>query len=229
MDLTLYFAPGACSRVPMIVLEEIGCPFDVHLVAFMRGDHRAPTYLALNPAGKVPVLEVDGVAIAQNTAILMCLAGLFPDHGLLPAGTDPVARAQALAQLVWFSADLHPLVTRIRMPQFFCDLAGAPERVRAMGETAMAMQLHAINARLGQQPWVLGDRWSALDAYLYWVWFRITGAGFDAAPFAALARHAARMETRPAVQRVLQRENEALATLESLGLTVKLSQAGARS
>ena len=56
MKLALYFAPGACSRVPLIALEEIGQPFDGHLVTFMKGEHRAPDYLALNPAGKVPTL-----------------------------------------------------------------------------------------------------------------------------------------------------------------------------
>lgn len=227
MELTLYFAPGACSRVPLIVLEEIGCPFEAELVAFMRGDHRKAAYVALNPAGKVPTLVVDGVPIGQNSAILTCLSSLFPDVGLLPRHHEPVFAAQALAQLVWFSADLHPLVTRIRMPQFFCDSPGAPERVRALGAEIMAFQLSAVNARLNGQPWFLGDHWSALDAYLYWVWFRITGAGFDDMNFAALASHAERMEQRPAVKRALQREAEAQATLERLGLAMIMPSASA--
>lgn len=227
MELMLYFSPGACSRVPLIALEEIGCPFEARVVAFMRGDHRQPAYLALNPAGKVPTLVVDNAPIGQNSAILICLAQLFPDVGLLPTHDEPVAAAQAMAQLVWFSADLHPLVTRIRMPHFFCDLPGGPERVRAMGKEGMAFQLRSINERLAQQPWLLGDGWSVLDAYLYWVWFRITGAGFDPTSFAALANHTARMEQRPAVKRALQREAEAEATLAELGLAVPMPKPNA--
>src|SRR5437868_5644486 len=69
MDLRLYFSPGACSRVPMIALEEIGQPFDTRLVAFMKGEHRTAEYLALNPAGKVPLLVADGRPVTQNVAI----------------------------------------------------------------------------------------------------------------------------------------------------------------
>jgi glutathione S-transferase len=57
-----------------------------------------------------------------------------------------------------------------------------------------------------------------LDAYLHWVWFRITGAGFDAAPFPAISAHYARTLERPAVQRALAREAEAVRELESRGL-----------
>ena len=81
MDLTLFFAPGAFSRVPMIALEEAGAPFETRLVAFMAGEHRAPAYLALNPAGKVPLLVVDGVTVAQNSAILPLLAAVVPGRG----------------------------------------------------------------------------------------------------------------------------------------------------
>mgnify|MGYP001570731218 CR=1 FL=1 len=75
--------------------------------------------------------------------------------------------------------------------------------------------------------WVLGGEWSVLDGYLYWVWFRITGSGFAASPFPAIAAHALRMEERPAVKRALQREARAQAELESQGLAVPLPAAGA--
>jgi glutathione S-transferase len=83
-DITLYFAPNTCARVPMTALEEIGIPFKTELVAFMRGDHRSPGYLALNPKGKVPALTVDGRVLTENVAILVWLATTFPDATLLP-------------------------------------------------------------------------------------------------------------------------------------------------
>jgi glutathione S-transferase len=46
MNMTLYFAPGTCARVPLIALEETGAPFDTRVIAFMRGDHRSPDFLA---------------------------------------------------------------------------------------------------------------------------------------------------------------------------------------
>ncbi len=226
MNLLLYFSPGACSRVPLIALEEAGVPFEARVVAFMAGEHRKPDYLALNPAGKVPTLVADGEAVAQNVAILTFLARSLPAARLLPFAGEPLGDARILSQLAWFSADLHPLVTRIRIPTFACDTD--PARVKALASTAMAAQLQPLEQRLAGQPWVLGDDWSLLDAYLHWVWFRVTGAGFDAAPFPNLAAHHARMAERPAVQRALDRERQAEAELEARGLAVKLPPAGAR-
>ena len=220
--ITLCFAPGSCARVPLIALEEIGVPFETRLIAFMKGEHRTPDFLALNPAGKVPALIVDDGVVTQNTAILRYLAQRFPEARLLPAIADLLAEAQLLARLARISADLHPLVTRIRMPQFFCDLDSAPARVRELGETAMAFQLAEVERDLAVSPWLLGGDWSILDAYLHWVWFRITGAGFDATPFPAIVDHARRMAERPAVQRALAREHDAEQMLAAQGLAVPL-------
>ena len=224
MDLLLYFAPGSCSRVPLIALEEIGVPFDTRVVAFMKGEHKSPEYLALNPAGKVPTLVVDGKAISQNLAIQTFLARRFEAAKLLPFTGEPLADARILSRLAWFSADLHPLVTRIRLPFFACD--AAPERVKEQATEAMAGQLGPLERQLASQPWVLGDHWSSLDAYLYWVWFRITGAGFDPALFPNIVAHHARMDERPAVQRALAREEEAQADLEAKGLAMRFPPVG---
>jgi len=224
MKLALYFAPGACSRVPLIALEEIGQPFDAHLVTFMKGEHRSPDYLALNPAGKVPTLLADGQPLTQNIAILGFLARSFPGAGLLPFSGDVLGDARLVSQLSFFSADLHPIVTRIRLPQFFCDVAGGPERVRELADAAMSLQLGPLNARLATQPWLLGAEWSIPDAYLYWVWFRITGAGFPGEKFPNIVAHSKRMEERPAVKRALAREAQAEADLEAKGLAVKFEK-----
>ena len=96
--------------------------------------------------------------------------------------------------------------------------------VDRMRNKAMEMQLGPLDARLGKQPWLLGAEWSVLDAYLYWVWFRITGAGFPGEKFPNIAAHAQRMEDRPAVKRALAREAQAESDLEAKGLAVKFDQ-----
>ena len=218
MILELYFSPGSCPRVSMIALEEIGVPFESHVVAFMAGDHRKPEFLARNPSGKVPVLLVDGQPIVQTVAILGFLDESFPDAALFPRRDSALARAGFLGDLVSFTADLHPIVTRIAFPQIMIDHAEGAAALRTKALEMMAFQLNRFEARLQDQPWLAGQQWSVLDAYLHWVWFRITGAGFNAAPFPNISAHYARTLERPAVKRALARESEAVRDLESRGL-----------
>jgi glutathione S-transferase len=220
-ELTLYFAPGTCARVSMIALEEAGLEYESRVVRFMRAEHRSPEYLALNPAGKVPCLVADGAPLTENVAIVLWLARSHPDARLLPLTGDPWHDAELVAQLVWCASTLHPLVTRLRLPAFFCDIPGGPERVYEMATEAMRTHIAPAERRLENQPWMLGD-WSALDAYVFWVWFRITGAGFDDADFPRLADHYRRMQERPSVQAMLDREARGQAELEKEGLVFTL-------
>lgn len=217
-DLCLHIAPGACSRVPLIALEIIGVPFHTQVMRFMKGEHKSSQFKNLNPSGKIPVLVVNGTPIPQNVAILIWLSKTYPQANLLPESNSSLVQAQVMSALVRFSADLHPLVTRIRMPHFFCDLEGASQRVVEMATVNISEQLQQIEADLLRQPWILGDHWSVIDAYLHWVWFRITGAGFDPAPFPAITAHYSRTLEMPAVQRAISRENDAEALLQSEGL-----------
>jgi glutathione S-transferase len=218
MKLELYFSPGSCPRVSIIALEETGAPFETHLIAFMAGEHRKPEFLAHNPSGKVPVLLVDGQPIVQTVAILGFLDESFPDAGLFPKRGTPLARAEFLADLVSFSADLHPIVTRIAFPQVMIDHAEGAAALRVKALEMMAFQLNRFEVRLQHQAWLAGQQWSVLDAYLHWIWFRITGAGFDPAPFPGVAAHYARTLERPSVKRALAREAEAVLDLDNRGL-----------
>jgi glutathione S-transferase len=224
--LTLYFAPDSCARVPLIALEEIGSPYSLEVVAFMKGQHKSPEYLALNPAGKVPLLVVDGVPLTENVAILTWLAERFPEAGLLPESEDGFARAGLISDLAYCASGLHPIVTRLRIPQFFCDTPDGSRRVFDMAEVAMRPNFELIDGRLADNRWWYGDRWSIVDAYINWVWFRVTGTQFDASAFPNLGRHDADMKKRPAVKRALAISTEVAEGLAAQGLAVKFSEPG---
>jgi glutathione S-transferase len=203
--------------------EEVGAPFEVRLVRFMKGEHRSPAFLQVNPLGKVPALVVDGETLTENVAILAYLDERFPDAGLLPLARTPLERARRLADLCFCSSTLHPIVTRIRLPQFFVE----PESARSFwAKSCEAMRPHfdLIEERLAHGSWWRGANWSAMDAYLYWVFWRVRGAGFDVAAYPRYADHAARMEDRPAVKRVIAREAEMEKVLEGEGLSFKPKQ-----
>ena len=186
----------------------------------MRGEHKSPDFKKLNPKGKVPTLVIDGEVLTENVAIITYLNERFPDARLLPDASDSLTRARQIADLCFCSATLHPLVTRIRMPQFFAN-EDATQTVWEKGCAAMTEFFELIEDRLADQPWWYGNQWSAMDAYLYWVFWRVEGADFDVFPFPRFKDYARRMEERPAVQRAWQRENKATAQLEAEGLNFK--------
>jgi len=216
-DTVLYAAPGSCSRVPCIALEEIGLPFEYRPVVFMKGEHKAPDYKRLNPKGKVPCLVIDGEPLTENVAILSYLNKRFPEAGLLPPAANELESTRQIADLCFCAATLHPIVTRIRMPQFFA----APDAARSVfdaGCKAMHEYFQLVEERLAIGPWWYGDTWSAMDGYLNWVFWRVEGANFPAADYPGFSDHAMRVEQRPAVQRALAREQAAQAELEAKGL-----------
>lgn len=219
-NIQLYMAPGTCARVPSICLEEAEQEFESVLIRFMRGEHKSPEFKKLNPKGKVPTLVIDGEALTENLAIITYLNGLFPEARLMPETSDSLTRARQLADLSFCSATLHPIVTRIRMPQFFAS-ENAAHSVWKEGCAAMTEFFGLIESRLTDKRWWYGDHWSAMDAYLYWVFWRVEGADFDVTPFPHFKDHSNRMEERPAVQRAWQRENAATAQLDAEGLDFK--------
>src|SRR5882762_4049265 len=174
-EMTLYFAPDSCARVPLIALEEIGAPYRIEVVAFMSGQHRSAEYLALNPKGKVPTLVVDGEPLSENVAILTWLAERFPQADLLPTPENSFSRARLISDLAYCASGLHPIVTRLRIPQFFCDTPDGSRRVFEMAEGAIRPNFDLIDKRFADNLWWYGDRWSIVDAYVNWVWFRVTG------------------------------------------------------
>ncbi len=212
--LTLHYAPTTCATVTLIALEASGHPFEVKLVQMMKGAHRKPDYLAMSPAGKVPVLVVDGKPMTENVAILAWLAGRFPEAQLLPDPGDFRGRIEVLADLAYCAATLQPFSPRIRMPERIC--ATDPERVRTQAIEQLRLQLDWIEARLGasESGWWYGARWSLVDAHLGWFFRGVTRPpGLDASLYPNLSRHGAEWLARPAVQRAVAREQAALVEL----------------
>ncbi|MEM7302594.1 MAG: glutathione S-transferase family protein [Pseudomonadota bacterium] len=218
LSLKLYVAPGTCARVPTIALEEIGVPFETELVRTAANQQNSLEFLKLNPKGKVPTLLIDDKPLTENVAILSWLNNQFPEAGLLPKTTDPIELAKQTADLSFFSATVHPTVTRIAMPvKFIADSELSFELVRPKGTEAMLPIMKMINDRLEDGPWWYGDQWSVVDGYLFWVWWRITGVGFSDAAFPNIKRHLELSNQRPAVQRAMAREAEYIEVLKSEG------------
>lgn len=204
---TLYFAPGACSLAPHIVLEWIGAPYEAVRVAF-----GSPELLAVNPAGAVPTLrEADGWLLTQAGAILDYLAQKHPEADL--SGGDSLReRAEAHRWSAFFTSDVHAAFWPLFSPQrYTTDPAPeAREKVVEAARALVARQFGILDAHLRGRDWVLGDgrgKRSVIDAYAFpmirWA-TRVLPEGLT--PWPGIQALHDRIKADPAVQAVLARE-----------------------
>lgn len=211
MTIRLHYAPGACSFVPHVGLELAGEAFEPVLVKLHKGEHQTPEYLAMNPDGQVPVLQVEGRTLTQIVAICDWIAARHPGLGLLPA--DPWARAQTLSLLAWINNTVHPTFAQVFLTKKFVDDPGAQALLRASATERYRAQLERIQGWVGcAQPFLNGERPSFLDAYVLTVQRWGGYAGIDPATMPALRDYVARFAQHPAVAAVIARERFELNT-----------------
>lgn len=160
--ITLYHSPMACSLASKLALIESGLPHEVELVRTWRGEQQAPAYLAVNPAGKVPALSVDGTIVTESTAILPLIADLAPAAGLLP--TERLVRAEAQSVLSFLSSSLHAAFTPSLFPERFAG-DGDAEAVRTAAIGRLGQALALLDARLEDREHLLGE-FNVCDLYL---------------------------------------------------------------
>jgi glutathione S-transferase len=208
----LYWYPGTCARVPFVALEEIGEPYELILE-----DRIAPTqeYLQINPKGSVPTLIAGDRTITENAAIQTYLARRHPAVGLLPTGSLEVETA-ALEIQSWFGSTVHPLVRQLRVPQWYCEDPETHAGLRASALVKLERVFTLLEDRLENREWLF-EKWSILDAYLLWLWFRATGSGMDGTMFPRCATHAMNCEERPSLRKVLQHEEAEFSRLREEG------------
>lgn len=214
MELKLFWYPGTCARVPLIALEEIGEPFELHAVDAEAGEKQSAEYRSMNPKGKVPVLLADGHPLTENPAIQTFLARSYPEAQLLPLD-DRWAETDGLSTMSWFAAGVHPHITRFRFPRMFADDPAAQASIRAAAGHQLEEAFGILEDRLSDREWLYSD-WTIIDAYMNWLWFRATGSGMDGRQFSRCAEHAQRIEQRPSVARALDREELEMARIESI-------------
>jgi len=212
-ELTLYHSPGACSRVPLVLLAKAQAEYELRIVRTGAGENRTPAFLQVNPKGKVPVLVRNGEALTENVAIASFLAQQFPQARLLPNPLDGWGYGQALSWLAWGATTLQPLVGRIRSPQRIAEGEQAQASVQAMGVAELQRSLQLADQRLAGRPWLAADHWMAPDIYLFWVVTRGCENGIELAKLPNVAAHFARLQQDPVVARALERESAAVAAL----------------
>jgi glutathione S-transferase len=157
--LTLYHAVPSRSSIAHWMLEEVGQPYEVRLLDLQKGEQRRPDYLAVNPMGKVPALDHDGVVVTEAAAICCYLADAFPQAGLnVPVGDRQ--RGPYLKWLFFGPGCIEPAAT----DKAFKRAQEPPRGTLGYGTYDTVMDVLAAALRTG--PYLLGGRFTAADVVI---------------------------------------------------------------
>jgi glutathione S-transferase len=153
--IVLFHCPNTRSGGALILLEELGAPYDLHVLNMPAGEQRQPAFLAVNPMGKVPAILHGDVLVTEQVAIYLYLADLFPGAGLTPAVGDR-RRGPYLRWMAFYGSCFEPAVVDRAMKR-----EPGPAMMSPYGdfETVMA----TLNAQLRAGPFMLGEAFSVAD------------------------------------------------------------------
>lgn len=199
--MKLYYAKGTAALPVHIALEEIGAPYEAKLLDFSKAEQQSPEYLKINPKGRVPALEVSGGVLTEALAILTYLAQRFPEASLAPL--DPFGLARAQAFNAYLASTVHVAHAHRLRGARWADDASAHEAMRAKVTGNMTDCAKVIEAHYFDGPWVLGEKFSICDPYLFTIVRWMPADGVDMSAFTKLTAHTEAMMQRPAVQRIV--------------------------
>jgi len=205
MTLKLFYGTGACSRASHIALEEAGADYEAIRLSLRDNDQRKPEYLALNPKGRVPTLVTDRGALTETPAILAYIGQTFPQADLIPRD-DPFAFAQIQAFNSYLCATVHVAHAHKGRGTRWTDDPAALEAMKRYVPKTVGDCFALIENEMFKGPWVMGDRYTISDPYLFTLAQWMEGDAVDPARFPKVLAHRNRMLERPAVRRVIARE-----------------------
>lgn len=199
--LKLYYVPGTCALASHIALEEAGADYQAVRLSFATEDQRKPEYLAINPKGRVPALATGRGVLSETPAILAFIAQSFPAADLAPV--DPFDFAEVQAFNAYLCSTVHIAHAHRPRASRWTDDETAIKAIQAKVPQNMTDCFDMIENRMFKGPWVMGDRYTIADPYLFTITRWLEGDSVDPRRFAKVWDHHERMLDRPAVARVL--------------------------
>lgn len=194
--MRLYYSPGACSLSPHIVARELGLPIDLEKVDLAaRKTASGEDYRSVNPKGYVPALRLDdGSVLTEGPAIVQYLLDR-KENDLAPKAGSP-ERYRLLEWLAFLNSEVHKTWSGLWNPK--ADRGPIEER--------LGQRLAWIDGELAGKAYLLGERFSAPDAYLFVLLGWAGPTKFDVSRWARLQAFAGRVAARPKVQEAMKAE-----------------------
>ena len=193
--MKLYHFPSPNPQKVTFALKELGLDCEIIPVDLAKGEQKAPAFLAVNPAGRVPVLIDDGETLTESQAILAYLGDktgrLWP--------VSAAGRAQALQWLFFLSQHIMPAAGEVAL-RIRSRVTGVPadETVVARGEKALPAVLGILDGQLANNNWLLGGEFSLVDCAYCPILNVIEKAGFSFAGVPKVQAYLDACRARPA-------------------------------
>ncbi|TGN61753.1 glutathione S-transferase [Paracoccus liaowanqingii] len=207
--MNLYYCPYACSMASHVALEEAGASFHAKKINIFTGDQKKSEYLAINPRALVPALEFDnGQVLLESTAILGWIGHAYPEKALL--GSSPLEHALTISMCAWLSGTVHTTFKRFIHPEDVNADKDTWTGIKTKARDSYWGHLKEIDAKLANQPWIMGDRFTLADPYVlvFYPWCRDLDLPIE--ELTNLAAMKDRLVARPAAHRALAREKSVL-------------------
>jgi glutathione S-transferase len=202
---TLYYAPGAASFVVHWLLIDLGLPHELIKLDTAAKQHKTPEYLALNPAGVIPTLLIDGKPMCEAAAMAVLLADAKPEAGLIP----PLNSAKRGEFYQWMFHLANTLQPPFRLWWYPAEAAG--EAHADAGKATAEAKIHAVFANLDAHlakhgPYLLGESVSAADFMLVMLMRWSRNMPKTALDYPHLAKLANLMKARPSWKALYESE-----------------------
>ncbi|MBI5782603.1 MAG: glutathione S-transferase family protein [Gammaproteobacteria bacterium] len=193
--MKLYGHPysNAARRVQMLC-EECGIPYTYQMVDLMKGEQYTPEYLALNPNGKVPVIDDDGFVLWESQTIMRYLADKHKVNAWYPS--EPRSRMQVEQWLDWNQTRLGTECGKIMFHTFFAGDKGKPEAIED-GKKWLAKILPVMDGALARNKYLCGDQPTLADLAAATNIAYLEMCKYDLGPYPAVSKWYDAMKTRP--------------------------------
>jgi glutathione S-transferase len=203
--LTLYYAPHTCSLASHIALVETGAAYALKRIDFGKTEQQQASYLAINPNGRVPAIVTPRGIITETPAILAFIAQSFPEADLVPLD-DPFAFAEVQAFNSFICSTLHVAHAHRMRGHRWADDPAAIVAMQRKVPVSVGSCYDLIERQMIRGRWVMGDKYTICDPYLFTIAQWLEDDGVDPACIPGVIEHRRRVSDRPAVRKAIAEE-----------------------
>lgn len=207
--LELYYFPDNASLAPHLLLAETRANYVLRLVDRSVNAQKSKEYMKLNPAGRIPTLVHDDLVLFESPAICIYICELDGSLEFIPPSGDP-ARPLFFQWLSYLNNTLQTEFMLWRYPEIHTTDAKGIEGIKAAQDSRLVSILTLLDNELDKRKFLLGDRVSACDHFLFMLALWCEKISRPPTSFGNIFRFMREMSQRAAVQRVCEVENIAL-------------------